>query len=343
MKLIGSLWGSLVPRRRFHQALLAWVLCTASSTPGMNGSSLVAVEQTHRQVATCATASHEILTFTEILRLRDNRDPMGVPALERTLSHYLHSGNISGMAAVQALFCIGTPEAHAGLSRLLLETWPAMEGLSNAIPQWGTKIGSALAWGMPESDANQLIQEYLLRNLSSDLVLELSAQRGKRTGNFLRVEFSVRFSNHGTSTITLIEPNNALMSRMLILRDSSGRFHLPLRVGGGDGSLVLVDVKAGESREFAFWGEVSATEEFRRYHPEGFGSTADSECVLDFNWVNFFLRNGDHDVFAVYEVDRRSDWRVVTDADALREDLRLWSGRAVSTPLKISLPGVEVR
>jgi hypothetical protein len=70
MKLIGSLWDSLVPRHRF-EVLLAWVLCSAASTSGRDGSDLIAGEQTHSEATACATVSHEILTFTEILRLCD--------------------------------------------------------------------------------------------------------------------------------------------------------------------------------------------------------------------------------------------------------------------------------
>src|SRR5579871_5241931 len=66
-------------------------------------------------------------SFWDLLKLREIADPKAVPVLEKVLAENLPTTRIHGFAAAQALFCIGTPEAHKILKQHLLAEGPSVE------------------------------------------------------------------------------------------------------------------------------------------------------------------------------------------------------------------------
>ena len=99
----------------------------------------------------------------DVLKLREMGKADAVPVLEQIVVDNLQSGRIHGFAAAQALFCIGTREAHQVLSKHLLA------GQYRA----GQAIDYAFHWEMAEPQRSRFIEQYLLKNVSEDLVVEL--------------------------------------------------------------------------------------------------------------------------------------------------------------------------
>ena len=120
--------------------------------------------------------------FLDILKLRETRDRRAVPVLERILSEHFGLTDIFGFAAAQALFCIGTPEAHGILSRYLFSV------------QYHVELGIEYAfhWDMPEPARSSFILRYHLQNLSHDLRLTLSQKAIKDPGE---LAFAMKMAN----------------------------------------------------------------------------------------------------------------------------------------------------
>jgi hypothetical protein len=288
------------------------------------------------------SADHTVAidSFGDILRLRDSRDPKAVPILERVLEDNLHTTRIHEFAAAQALFSIGTPEAHAALARILFTNWPAMQGLDDAQTSWpfGLAIDYTSHWKMPEPQRSRFIQDYLLKNLSTNLVLELGYRVVFRKET-ARVEFSLTFRNNGRNPISIPEFDEWCLGRLLFFREPSGTFWPHVRPGGGDNSIKMLVLKAGDAKEFKVSELLARSERYRR---EGYPATPDASLVLDGATGTHFVKEGeDYEVTAMFEVERRPDWRIPSDGrnQAFKDAQgQAWAGRVSSKPVKIKFP-----
>lgn len=154
--------------------------------------------------------------FHDILKLRDVGDAAAVPVLEKILAAHAGSTRIHGFAAAQALFCIGTPEAHAILSKHLLS--------SRYMATLG--IDYAFQWEMDDAKRDRFIEQYHLKNLSDDLTLELSSDTHQDTDT-MQIKFSLTCRNKSDKSFR-IKDTIVFCGRMLYFRSDDGRFIQPV-------------------------------------------------------------------------------------------------------------------
>jgi hypothetical protein len=285
--------------------------------------------------------SPSLSDFAEILRFRSLPDPKAVPALEQALMRDLHSTRIHGYAAAQALFNIGTPEAHAVLSRLLLTNWPAMRDLADAPPLWtrGLAVMYTSSWnGMSEPQRSRFIAQYLLKNLATNLALELDCKLVARK-QAVRAEFKFTFRNTGKASYQIPEFDDWCLGRLLFVRDPMGTF-LPYQIpGGGDNAIEMVELQPGAAKEFTLFqmiGMGNADEDRRR----GLNVPADAVFMAEFAGDHYLVA-GEYEVTAMFEVERRPDWRKSLEgqsAEVKERQRATWAGRVASKPLKLKFP-----
>lgn len=122
--------------------------------------------------------------FWALLKLREAGDAKAVPVLEKVLVDNLKSTRIHGFAAAQALFRIGTPEAHRILAKYLLTR-------DYRVP-WGIKY--AFSWEMKPAQRDAFIERYHLRSTGKELAASLQAKPREKGGQ-PDIELTVTLKN----------------------------------------------------------------------------------------------------------------------------------------------------
>jgi hypothetical protein len=151
-------------------------------------------------------------TFRDILKLRETGDAKAVPVLAKIMLEKGYSGNIYGFAAAQALYCIGTPEAHRLLEKHMLDA------------RYNARLGMMYTyhWDMDPSKRDGFIDRYLLRNLSATLDLHLDA-RSRVEGSVQKIDFIVTLRNESGKAYQMIE-EQVFLGELLYFRSKTGRF-----------------------------------------------------------------------------------------------------------------------
>ena len=152
--------------------------------------------------------------FLDLLKIREIPDSKAVPLLERILIEN-PNGRIHHYAAAQALFAIGTPQAHQILAQRVLTK---VDSISYA----GWAIDYTVHWEMQEPLRSRYIDQYLLQNLSKDLAVEveqsLSGPQPKG-----RLSFVITFRNISKNAFHIFDDKYAY-GEMLHLRDATGQY-----------------------------------------------------------------------------------------------------------------------
>jgi hypothetical protein len=148
-------------------------------------------------------------SFWDILKLRETGDKGAIPVLEKILLENLGTTRIHEFAAAQALFCIDS----VGTSNLL---W---RHLLTDRYQAGLAFGYTGHWEMREPQRSRFIERYLLQGVSTNLLLELTAQVATNLG---RVDFVLTLRNSSERALQVQSPAQYL-GKHLFFRDAQGK------------------------------------------------------------------------------------------------------------------------
>ena len=259
--------------------------------------------------------------FMDILKLREVADPKSVPVIEKILVENLPTTRILGFAAAQALFTIGTPEAHQILQRHLLA-----EDAHTKLA-----IGYTSHWQMKEPLRSQFIQRYLLKNLSKSLVVEVEriAVPNSPKG---QLDLAVNLRNASDEAFYLLDDRGR---DMLLVRDASGQF-IPDTSGiicTLKPNAALMELKPGQAHRIQITiNVVDATTSKGQRHDPATKLIAGAQP----SGQSFELHSpGRVEFVALIEVDPLSaEQRTHLKLDETRQ---WWSGRAVSKPITVEL------
>jgi hypothetical protein len=149
-------------------------------------------------------------SFWDLLKLRETKDPKAVPTLEKVLIENIPTTRIHGFAAAQALSAIGTPEALQILDRNILTSHIRAQLANNYTSHWEMK----------EPLRSQFIDKYLLKNLSNDLVIELTQERVPNASPGMLC-LTLTFRNMSDAPFHFVEPHDS--NDLLFVRDQSGQ------------------------------------------------------------------------------------------------------------------------
>ena len=148
--------------------------------------------------------------FMDLLKLREIADAKDVPILEKILVENLPTGRIHRFAAAQALFSIGTPQAHQILAQHVF----AKETHA------GQAVGYTSGWDMQEPMRSRYIEKYLLKNLAKDLVVEVE-QTPATPQPSGHLNLVVTFRNASDEAFHILD-HKSFPGDMLYLRDATG-------------------------------------------------------------------------------------------------------------------------
>lgn len=290
----------------------------------------------------------------DILKLRESPDPAAVPALAQILAEFRDTGSAYKEAAAQALYATGTLEAHAALYESLIGKFTVSKDPAQARPYF-TQRGQfhyACYWQMEERLRSGFISRYVLTNLSSDLTMDVSYQRlpdgqirgleFKGTNSIVNLEFQLGFSNTTEKPLTLPNFSRGSLRTMLHLRQANGTYVSRYRAGPdpmGSYSSDTITLLPRTRKTYAVQGVL-------RPAAPGVERTNWPPYVLEFMNYRHQITPGDYSVIGMCEIyprrpsllqARQSD-REKTRAKHEKEDETSWLGRAVSKPVKLTVP-----
>lgn len=255
-------------------------------------------------------------SFLDLLKLRETPNASALPVLEKILVENRPTTRIHGFAAAQALFAIGTPEAHQILSRNELSTRLAVDYTSH--------------WEMREPLRSRYIERYLLKNLSKDLVVELErTPETPQSKGFLNLD--VVFRN--ASDAPFFIQTHDFAGDMLHLRDSTGQFLRSVhpRHTCPEPSKTI-ELKPGQTHRLRATIEVAAIAAQKRMPRTSEKPTAD---VRESDQLSNVNAPGRFDVLALFEAaPLTNEQRTFLK---LEPNWKWWTGRAVSKPLSIDI------
>lgn len=257
--------------------------------------------------------------FLDILKLRDVGGPEAVPVLESIMAENIYSTRIHGYAAAQALFCIGTSEAHEILSEYLFS------GQYFA----GLGINYTFHWQMNESERNGFIEKYHLKNISEDLIVKLDV-RTHRDRNEQRFDFTTTLCNTSNEPFR-IEDKQVYLGDMLYFKSESGRFARNVKsVKYGMPMPKWIELATGTAHQYNI--SVYARQDSKHKLPY-LGKYERSTLLLETHDIIYeILKAGRYKIYAMIEARPLSKEQI--------ENLgfeNLWSGRAVSTPVMVDI------
>lgn len=256
-------------------------------------------------------------SFWDLLKLRETADVKAVPVLEKILVENGSWTRIHGFAAAEALFCIGTAEAHQILARHeLADARLAVDYTSH--------------WEMKEPLRSRYIERCLLKNLSKSLVVEVE-QVASPSGPKDRLNLVVIVRNASDEPFHILD--HEFPGDMLHLRDATGQ-HAPRIRGrtmcGSAGKYV--ELTPGKTHRFNVTIELAAADSKKR------SPNATGEIIADVREAGHYFdinSPGRFEVLALFEAKPLTDeGRTFLKVD---QDWRWWSGRAVSKPLSIDI------
>lgn len=262
--------------------------------------------------------------FYDILKLREVGDAKAAGVLEQILAENVNTRRIHGYAAAQALFCIGTPEAHKALAKYLLtNTYKAQLG-----------IRYTSYWQMNQSKRTPFIERYHLVNLSKDLELKLDAVKSDVTAESSEAasqfDFTLTLRNISNKAFR-IQDVQVYQASMLYFQSEAGGFVCgELTALFKMGPPQWVELKTGASHRYNIQLHIRYLEEQEHGGSE---LSKDANLVAETADFRFILKNtGPFKVYAMFEQQ--------PPAEAQINQLKLdnpWSGRAVSDPVAIDI------
>jgi HEAT repeat protein len=257
-------------------------------------------------------------SFWDLLKLREAPDPKAVPVLEKILVENLSSTRIHRFAAAQALFAIGTPEAHQILAKYLLvdDAWAKLA------------IFYTSHWEMREPLRSRFIDRYSLQNLSKSLVVEVEQVAPAK----VQIGLVVVLRNTSDQAFHILDDQSG---DFLNVRDAGGRF-LPDRMAmrhGPKPQTAFVELKPGQDHRIPF--TIKVTDAAKSTNPLHDPSARLIAEVAQ-SGQRFELETaGRVEVVAMIEAQPLSpEQRKLMKVD---DTWHWWSGRAVSKPLKVEL------
>jgi len=266
-----------------------------------------------------SATSHD--AFWEILKLRKTGTADAVPVLADISSDNRESGRIHGYAAEQALFCIGTPEALKVLDRRLLGNDYDMD----------KGFGYTHSWKMPEPQRSRFIEQYILRDLSKDLTVEVKASPVADEKG--RIDFTVTMKNVSREAFQ-VRDRQVYQGELLFLRSTDGPFAKRLVYRRYDPlSPKWITLEPGGTHRYKITARLKAT-----FSDPYFRRVSDATHVLDTGEMIFDIDEpGEFEVFAaVQDLPMTDEW---AQENALSNP---WVGRAVSKPIQIELGATDI-
>ncbi|MBM4039992.1 MAG: hypothetical protein FJ290_15925, partial [Planctomycetes bacterium] len=261
-------------------------------------------------------------SFYDILKLREVGKADAVPVLEQIVVAHLRSTRIHGFAAAQALYCIATPQAQQVLSKHLLT------GEYRA----GMAIDYAFHWEMPEPQRSRFIEQYLLKNLSEDLVVEL--QQVVAPGeDKARLDLLLTLRNASERPLRVID-REVYLGNMLFLRAVGGPFArsgITIKYDYNRGPVKWIELGPGQTRQYPIGVRVKPAAEMRARDK---AVSRDSTVVLETEDVRWDIgKPGRYEVVGMFEAAPLT----AEQEKAVKLD-HVWSGRAVSKPILVDVP-----
>jgi len=269
--------------------------------------------------------------FYAILKLREVGDGRAVPVLEKVLARELPTTRIHGFAAAQALFCIGTPEAHRLLERHL------------NTPEYraGMGIGYTFWWNMDPAKRDAFIERYHLTNTSKDLLLDLEAQPAEEGGK-QKITFALTLRNASGKALRVYQPH-VYLGNLLVLREKGGHFvdktesvKYKLRVRSFEEAHPTLDAEASHTYRMVATVEWETAGRWRGRMREKEG------LVLHFkDTVHFIMKPGTFVAYGLFHVAPLTKEQI--EHHKVVHPETVWSGRVVSKPLEITIAPVPER
>ena len=241
-----------------------------------------------------------------MLKLRETGTAKDISYLESVLSSNLPPTHIYPFAAAEALFCIGTPEAHQVLKRHLLT------------PDYNASqsIRSAFHWDMPEPQRSKFIGQYHLVNLAKDLLALIAVEPPSDQKDLFL--FIVTIENYSDQAVQVLE-KNIYLAGLLHFQNAQGRF-----VSGRQTVIYKVmrpqwlTLKPRESHTYRIEMRITKTD----------------PLVLATRDMEFNL--GQPGRFTVQAMAEQHPW---TARSSTRENIENpWVGRAVSAGVMVNIP-----
>ena len=258
-------------------------------------------------------------SFWDLLKLRETPDAKAVPVLEKILVENGPTTRIHGFAAAEALFCIGTAEAH----RILARYEPADARLA---------VDYTSHWEMKEPLRSRYIERYLLKNLSKSLVVEVE-QVAAPTQPDGRVNLVVSFRNSSDEAFHILDNSRDFPGDMLFLRDAAGQY--PSRIHGRTmckGQQGYIELKPGQVHRVNATIDVTAADDQKKV-PRTTGKLIAN--VPEAGHFFDIATPGRFEILALFEaVPLTDEGRTFLKVD---RDWKWWTGRAVSKPLSIDI------
>jgi hypothetical protein len=260
--------------------------------------------------------------FYDILKLRDVGNAKAVPVLEKIIEQDNYQGRIHSYAAAQALFCIGTEQAHKVLSKYLLTSkYQAESG-----------INYAFVWEMNVTQRKDFIEQYHLKKLSQDLAIKLGVEKNKDEKG-QRLDFMITLTNISKGPYR-IRDKQVYLAKMLFVQYENGQFAQWFQPIEYDPLIPKwIELTPGQSHKYNFSVHIKKNGSQKLPY---FGKDKNVEIMLEtFDMICGIAKPSKCKVSAIVEEEPFSK-------DALNR-LGLnnpWSGRAVSEPIVVDI-GVE--
>ncbi|MHC4504397.1 MAG: HEAT repeat domain-containing protein [Planctomycetota bacterium] len=264
-------------------------------------------------LATSADGEEASRATAALMRVGDDRC---VPLLRQLLAEHAGTTHMRGFAVAQALFRIGTPEAHEVLRRYVLaDTFFANHG-----------IRYIRSFRIPGLKRDAFVAEYLLQSTSKDIGVEVKAASTRKAGR-QRIKFTVAVRNDSDLPVRILNWT-AYQAQMLVLRSPEGHF-----TGGTLTSFV--DPYIGDPPL-----RVVMPEQTTQFHATCVVRRATDRPGLSLRFDDTAFRlagPGRHRVYAMYEYTRprRAHSREPGRQAELQKNP--WYGRAVSAPVEIRI------
>jgi hypothetical protein len=256
-------------------------------------------------------------SFYDILKLREVGDKKAVPVLEKILVEHAGSTRIHGFAAAQALFCIGTSDAHRILAKHLLSSRYNAQ----------LSINYAYHCEMAEPKRSRFIKRYHLQNLSKDLALKLKAKKHEDKDGQL-IDLTVILHNVSGEPLEFWD-KQVYLGQMLYFQTLNGRFARTRQtVVYNPPSPRTRKLLPGATHEYKVSVRVKDVDLMERRMPS---LSEDAEIVACTSDIMFDIRKGGRfKVYAMFEQQPLPQTQI--NQLGLKNP---WSGRAVSKPITV--------
>lgn len=257
--------------------------------------------------------------FYDILKLRDIGDSKAVPVLKKIMSENINSTRTLGFAAAQALFCIGTSQAHEVLSKYLL----------NDQYHAGLSINYTYHWEMDKKKRNTFIEQYHLKNLSKNMEIKLVIKKNK-DGNGQQLNLTITLKNISQESYK-IRDKKVYLAKMIYLQSKNGQFmqwQQPVKYGMP--MPKWIELAPGENQQYHF--NIAIKPKGTQKLPY-FEKNDSSTIFLETTDMICGIEKGEFKVYAMVEEQPLS-----------KESLEFWKfdntwiGRAVSEPITVKIP-----